>query len=92
MSLRSKGALLAMPVAGWDNASATTLDVPGTNTRLLVYSQVALLAGRGRRRYHVKGKNQRFMVCPKLEGSAVKTGAGCLIPETAARSFLSKLE
>ncbi len=51
MSLRSKGALsamaaqtgaavAAMPETGRESASAMTLDVPGTNTRMLGYSDM----------------------------------------------------
>jgi hypothetical protein len=48
--LRSRGDLSAMAAqtrtvpaadaAGWDSASATTLDAPGTYTSLLVYSEM----------------------------------------------------
>ncbi len=55
----------------------TILDIRRTwlTSRLLVYFQVTLLAARCWRRQPVEDKNQRFVVGPQLEGSALEVGA-----------------
>jgi hypothetical protein len=82
MAAQTGADVAAMPETGRESASAMTLDVPGTNTRMLVYFDMnarwrALLVARCRRRYPVEGENQRFVVgpTPKLERPAIKSGA-----------------
>jgi hypothetical protein len=62
------------PEIGRESASTTTLDVPDTNTRLLVYSDINA-RWRCRRRYPGEGENQGFVVGPQLEMSALEAGA-----------------
>jgi hypothetical protein len=88
-----------MPESRRERVFATTLDVPGANTRLLVYSDMnarwytaggQTMAATPCR----EGKDQRFMVSPQLEGSALEAGREqkCFIPETAASCSLSNFE
>jgi hypothetical protein len=82
MSFRSKRALLAMaaqrkavtcsdPQSGRERASATTLDAPGSKSRLLVYSD---MKARCRTQHPVEGEDQRFVIGPQLEQSVLMAG------------------
>ncbi len=80
MAAQTGAAVAAMPETGRESASAMTLDVPGTNTRMLVYFD---MNARWRcwwpdfdgDRYPVEDENQRFVVGSKLERSAFKSAA-----------------
>jgi hypothetical protein len=100
MSLRSNSyadwaAEGVMPAAMRESTSAMTLDVPSTNTRLLVYSDMNArwrCWGRevgGDTLLRVKSK-----ACSQSKAGRVSPPgrSGMLISETAARSFLSKME
>ncbi len=108
MSLRSRGALsamaeqagaavAAMPETGRESASAMTLDVPGTNTRMLVYSDMnaswrclwpdvggdTLLRAKIRGLWSVQSWKQ-------WKGLPSSRERKCLIPETAATIALCR--
>jgi hypothetical protein len=79
-------AVAAIPEVERESSSAATLDIPGTYTRWLVYSDMTLtlMAAESWRQHPGEGEQQRFVVSPQL--------AGVELPETAASSSLSNVE
>ncbi len=106
MSLRSRGDLSAMDAqtravpavadAGRDSASATPLDVPGTYTSWLVYSEMNArwrywqpeVGGETLWRAKIKG----LLSVHSWKGRPSSRERKCFIPETVTRSSRSKVE